>query len=216
MNSIRISAVAITAAGLFLSACQSAPFMNRDNSAGRPTVYQDVRSADKKVQGVGIQSNDIAAMTDKMMRDMLANPMLAGRMPPPRIIVDSEYFTNESSTRVDKNLITNRLRVDLTRAANGRMIFVARNRSNMVAKERELKRDGQVDGGTIRTTRAQAGADYRLAGSINSLDALDPSTGTMQRYQQITFEMIDLELGTIVWSGIYEFEKTGQNDIIYR
>ena len=38
----------------------------------------------------------------------------------------------------------------------------------------------------------------------------------MQRYSQIIFEMVDLETSEIVWSGIYEFGKAAQDDIIYR
>lgn len=200
---------------LAIAGCASAPYNPANNTAGRATLYEDVRSSGR-VQGVGIESQDIASMTDKMMRDMLANPMLAGRSPSPRIIVDSEYFRNESSSRINKNLITDRLRIDLNRAANGRMVFVGRHFSDMVAKERDLKRSGMVDGGTIRSTQAQAGGDFRLGGRIASLDALDPNSGTQSRYQQITFEMVDLELGTIVWSGIYEMKKSAQNDIIYR
>ncbi|MNR34149.1 hypothetical protein D3C85_1518950 [compost metagenome] len=147
---------------------------------------------------------------------MLATPVLAGRNPPPRIIIDSEYFTNESSSRINKNSITDRLRIELQRAAQGRMVFVGRQYAAMVENERELKRAGVTDGGTIRKTQGTAGADFRLVGRITSLDAVDTATSTTSRYQQITFEMIDLEYGTVVWGGIYEFKKTAQDDVIYR
>ena len=198
----------VTALGL--SACQAV-----DNSAGRATVYQDVGSRGI-VSGVGIESQDIVAVTDKMMRDMLANPMLAGAATPPRVILDAAYVNNESTQRINKNLIVDRLRIELQRAAAGRMVFVSRENADMVAGERELKRAGYVDTATTGLTRAQAGADYRLAGRIGSQDAQDRSSGTAQRYNQITFEMIDLEAGTIVWSGIYEFQKAAQDDIVYR
>lgn len=188
---------------------------NIDNKAGKATVYEDA-STTGKVGGVGIESQDIVAVTDEMMRDMLANRMLAGRDIPPRIIIDNEYLRNESSSVVNTNMLTDRLRIELNRAANGRMIFVGREYAGMVQKERDLKRDGAVDGGTIRETVAQAGADYRLAGRITSLDASDRSDGTQSRYSQITFEMVDMELGTIVWSGLYEMRKAGRDDVVYR
>ena len=198
------------AAALGLSACQ-APV---DNAAGRPTVYQDVGSPGM-VSGVGIESQDIVGMTDKMIRDMLSHPTLAGADTPPRVILDTAHFSNQSSQRINKNLIVDRLRVELQRAAGGRMMFVSRENADMVAKERELKRAGYVDTGTTGLTRAQAGADYRLAGRINSLDARGGS-GTAQRYSQITFEMIDLESGMIVWTNMYEFRKAAQDDVVYR
>lgn len=185
------------------------------NAAGTPTTYQDpgTRGA---VSGVGIESQDIIAMTDEMIRDMLSNRMLVGTGKIPRIIIDSQYFYNESAERINKNVITDRLRIGLNRAASGRLLFVGRQFSDMVAKERELKRTGQVDTATRGLTKAQAGADYRLGGRITSLDARNAKTGVISRYNQISFEIIDLENSLIVWSGFYEFSKTAQDDVVYR
>lgn len=195
---------------LALAACEAV-----DNSHGRKAAYQDPDTPGA-VSGVGIEGQDIVGMTDQMMRDMLANPQLATAKTPPRVILDSTYFNNESSQRLNKNLIVDRLRIELQRAAAGRMLFVAREHADMVAQERELKRAGQVDAATTGLTRAQAGADYRLGGRISSLDSLDRKSGTAQRYNQITFELIDLESGLIVWSNLYEFKKSAQDDVVYR
>ena len=202
-------ACALVLTSLVLSGCAS----KIENVQGKPSVYEDV-STTGSVGGVGIESQD--AMTDQMMRDMLANPMLTGRSTPPRIIIDNEYIKNESTSVINTNMLTDRLRIELNRAANGRMIFVGRHFSDMVQKERDLKRDGAVDGGTIRQTAAQAGADFRLGGRISSLDAIDRNTGTQSRYSQVTFEMVDLELGTIVWSGLYEMRKAARDNVVYR
>lgn len=207
------SLLSLTASCLFLSACTST--MEVNDSKGRATVYEDT-SRVGKVAGVGIESQDITSMTDKMMRDMLTNPLLVRQSKPPRVIVDSEYFYNESSSRINKNMITDRLRVNLNRAANGKMVFVGRHYSNMVEKERQLKRTGVTDAGTIRKTKATAGGDYRLGGRITSQDALSPKSGQVSRFTQITFEMVDLEYGTIIWSGIYDYKKSAQDDILYR
>lgn len=198
---------------LLLSAC-AAP--NLDNSAGRKTVYQDVASISPTTAGVGVESQDVVSMTDRMMRDILATPSIAGRATPPRIIMDSAYFSNDSSSRINKNAITDRLRIELSRAAQGRLVFVARQYNDMVERERESKRSGQTDGGSIRTTKAMAGVDFRLVGRITSLDAASRNSGAVSRYHQITFELVDMEYGTIVWSGLYEFKKEAQDDILYR
>ena len=200
----------VFAAGRALTACQTV-----DNTAGTPTTYVDPGSSGP-VRGVGIESQDIISMTDQMMRDMLTEPRLASAATPPHIIIDSEYFQNESSSRLNKNSITDRLRVSLNRSAQGRMQFVGRHYADMVAKERELKRQGVVDKATVPGARAQKGGDYRLGGRITSLDSRDPRTGMIQRYNQIVFEMVDLETAEIIWSGIYEFAKSAQDDIIYR
>ncbi len=205
--------LAAFAATLVLAGC-AAP--NLDNSAGRKVVYQDVATTSQAVGGVGMESQDIVAMTDRMMRDILSNPSIAGRSTPPRVIIDSEYFVNDSSSRMNKNTITDRLRVELNRAAQGRIVFVARHFGNMVDREREAKRSGETDSGTLRVTKAKAGADFRLGGRITSLDAASKSSGTVSRYHQITFELVDLEYETIAWSGLYEFRKEAQDDVLYR
>lgn len=205
--------LAALAASLVLAGC-AAP--NLDNSAGRRVVYQDVATTSQAVGGVGMESQDIVAMTDRMMRDILSNPSIAGRSTPPRVIIDSEYFVNDSSSRMNKNSITDRLRVELNRAAQGRIVFVARHFGNMVDREREAKRTGETDSGTLRVTKAKAGADFRLGGRITSLDAASKSSGTVSRYHQITFELVDLEYETIAWSGLYEFRKEAQDDVLYR
>lgn len=201
-------------AALLLAGCQTAPNLN--NTAGRAVMYQDVTTASPTTAGVGVESQDVVSMTDRMVRDILSNPAIAGRSTPPRIIIDSAYFANESSSRINKNTITDRLRIELTRAAQGRLVFVARHYGDMVAKERESKRDGQRDSGTVRTTKAVAGGDFRLGGRITSLDAMHKGTGSVARYHQITFELVDLEYETIAWSGLYEFRKEAQDDILYR
>lgn len=197
-------------------ACHGCVYTTRvDNAPGRPTVYSDPSTVGP-VAGVGIESQDLISMTDKMMRDMMACATLAGRQTPPRVIIDSQYFRNEGSSRINKKIITDRLRVSLNRAANGRMVFIGRHYADMVDKERKIKRQGVTDAGTGKRTTAPSGGDFRLGGRITTLDSVQSKTGMASRYHQITFEMVDLESAAIVWSGMYDFKKTAQDDIIYR
>lgn len=210
MNYLKLAA--LSGALALLSGCATDTL---NNTAGKATKYEDVSSVGR-VSGVGIESQDVSSMTDQMMRDMLTSPILAGRTTPPRIIIDAQYFTNESTSRINTNLITDRLRLNLNRAAAGKMVFVGREHAQMVESERQLKRDGVVDSGTIRTTAATFGADFRLVGRITSLDAVDTRTGEVSRSHLIGFEMIDLESGAIVWGAPYEFKKTAQDNVLYR
>ena len=210
MRRARTLPLFVLASAFSLSACQTV-----QNSAGTPTQYLDPGSSGV-VRGVGIESQDVASMTDEMMRDMLTEPRLANASMPPNIIIDAEYLQNESSSRINKNIITDRLRVGLNRASRGRMQFVGRQYADMVQSERNIKRAGVTDGGTIGAARAQMGGDYRLGGRITSIDARDPRTGMIQRSHQIIFEMVNLETAQIVWSGMYEMSKAAQDDIIYR
>jgi PBP1b-binding outer membrane lipoprotein LpoB len=155
-------------------------------------------------------------MTDQMMRDMLAEPTLGGRAAPPRVVIDSEYFSNSGSQAINRDIITNRLRVNLNRASKGRMVFVTRTDLSMVQGERDLKQSSTVDQGTVDSNRLMYGADYRLRGEIATLDAKSNKSGMMQRYNQITFEMVDVVSGQLVWSGQYEFERAAADDVMYR
>jgi hypothetical protein len=181
----------------------------------RPPVDQDpaIRG---QVSGIGIEQQDVVAMADRMVRDMLAEPALAARQAPPQIIIDSAYFTNESSQTLNKNMITDRLRVELNRAARGRFVFVSRQDAGMVAEERALKRDGMVDLATTGLAAPQAGGDFRLRGRITSTDSRDGRTGTVQRFTQVSFEMVDLERGVIAWSNIYDASRAATDDVVYR
>lgn len=196
-----------------IASCQTNPTVQ--NSTGVSSMEVDT-SRKGPVSGVGVEGQDITAMTDQMMRDMLAEQIFADTGKRPRVIIDSEYFVNESSQAMNKNLITQRLMVNLNRAARARMQFVNRQNSAMVQQERDLKRSGTTDVGTTGLTKAQLGADYRLSGKIGSMDSRNLKTGMVQRYTQISFEMTDLETSEIVWSGIYEFSRAAADDVIYR
>lgn len=186
-----------------------------DNTPGMRTRYVDVQTPDP-TGGAGIESQDIASMCDKMMREIINAPQIVNRTDPPLIIIDDEHFVNQSSSRIDKRLITDQLRVELNRIAQGRLYFVSRENIDMVEKERMLKREGVVTLGTLQLTEATAGADFILTGRITSLDGIASREGTQSRYHQITFELINLETGIVTWNGRYEFKKIGRDDVVYR
>lgn len=198
---------------VFAVACASAP-MGGPSAAGSRVSYSDPGTVGP-VAGIGFESQDLVSMTDRMARDILANLPDATVNNPRRIILDAEYLRNEGSSRLNKHAITDRLRIDLNRSSGGRLIFVARQYQDMIENERAIKREGLVDPGTKPLRAAPAGADYRLGGRITTLDALDPKTGQASRYHQITFELIDLEKGTVNWGGMYDFRKSAQDDLVY-
>lgn len=198
---------------MYLSGCTTHT-TRVNNSPARPTTYADIQTP-SNVQGIGVESQDIVAMTDKMVRDMLSNRLIAGRPTAPYVIIDDKYFINESSSVINKRLITERLMINLNRAAQGRMLFVERAASDMVEHERKLKRTGVTTDGTLGRTAATAGADFRLAGKIISQDGIAQS-GMKSRYHMITFKMVDLETSIVAWSGMYEFKKESAEDVIYR
>ena len=168
------------------------------------------------VTGTGIEAQDIMAMTDQMLRDLLATPEIVSRDKAPRILVDDSNFKNETIQAINRNLIVDRLRVGLNRAARGRMTFISREHIKAVEQERQLKREGVTDVGTTGLVKATLGMDYSLSGRIASQDSRAARSGLQQRYMQITFEMLDMESGAIIWSNQYEFAKSAADDVVYR
>lgn len=200
---------AVAALALVLSACAA------NQSPGRGPVDIDI-SQKGPAAGTGIESRDIASMTDEMMRDLLATPDITRRPSAARVVMDPTLFVNESTQNINKNLIVDRLRVGLNRAGRGRLTFVSREHAKAVDMERENKRSGATDTGTAGLTKAQLGVDYQLSGRIASLDSRNNRSGMQQRYMQITFEMLDMESGALVWSNQYEFAKAAADDVVYR
>lgn len=168
------------------------------------------------VTGVGIESQDIQAMTNQMARDIFASGFLGRFATPPRVLIDEQEFRNEGSQIINRRMITQRLLVELNRAAQGRISFVGQRYAGMVAKQRDLKREGVTDVGTTGMTQGQAGVDFFLGGAIMTLDSRDPRTGVVQRLNQIAFELVDAETGELAWTGMYEFQRAAADDVVYR
>jgi PBP1b-binding outer membrane lipoprotein LpoB len=186
-----------------------------ENSAGRRTVDIDPGTRGP-VAGIGIEGHDIVSMSDRMMREMLSIPAFAAAGPPPQVLIDSSEFRNNGPQRLDKDIITDRLRVALNAAGRGRLVFVSRQHTETVMQERELKRIGMVDSGTLAPRAAMAGVDYKLVGNITAITSSSNQTGLVQRMNQITFELIDLERGTIVWGNTYTLARAAADDVVYR
>lgn len=207
--------IGAVATSIFLSACQSTRISTVDDSQTRATLYEDVKSPGK-IQGTGIESQDIVSMTDRMVRDILSTPEIVNRRIAPRIIIDSQFFHNESSSRINKKIITRRLKTSLSRSSRGRLVFINRTSAAMIEKERALKRTGRLSEGALGSVKsAPYGADYRLEGIITSQDKISQS-GLKSRYHLIDFALVDLETGVEVWTNFYEFQKSSSENIIYR
>jgi hypothetical protein len=202
--------VAAVSAAL-LSACASAP---PAPPAGAPVRYTDVGSTGM-VAGVGTESQDIVSLTDAMVRDLLASPIMAQISRPPRILVDLERFEVDGSQRINKALIIDRLRINLQRASAGRLAFVSREALAATSRERELKERGVTDAGTLGTLRV-AGVDYLMRGRMATQDKRSTSNGMVERYTQFSFELIEAGSDLSVWANVYDFQKGGRDDAVYR
>ena len=176
--------------------------------------YVDASTSVRGVSGIGFESQDLKAMSDQMVRDILSQPQFGNSSTPPRVIIDNERFMNESSQVMNMNLVLDRLRIELMRAAQGRILFVSRQNVDLVEQEKTLKSRGRVDAGSSTTSRAIAGADYRLIGKLTSQTS-QARGGMRANFYQFSFEMLDLNNSLSVWGNLYDVKKAGADDRIY-
>lgn len=195
-----------------LSACAGASGSVNGYSAPE---YVDPNVAVRRVSGLGFESQDLKAMSDQMVRDILATSQFGNAASAPRVIIDDARFTNESNQIMNLNLVLDRLRIELMRAAGGRILFVSRQNVDLVEKEKTLKSRGRVDAGSSTTSRAIAGADFQLIGKLTSQTSQSNRSGMRSNYYQFAFEMLDLNNGLSVWGNLYDVKKAGADDRIY-
>lgn len=209
------SAVVLAAAACLAA---SGPVLAKSKNEGTQAMELDPNGRGA-ISGIGIESRDIDSISDRIVRDLIARPDIVTAGRPPRVVVDSEKFRNDSTQRIDRNMITDALRASLNRAAAGRIRFISRESMDIIQRERELKRQGQADVGTrfIGVNQGFAGVDFQMIGKMTSLDNRDSKTGIMQRRTQIIFELVDLETGEIPWtSEPYVILRAAGDDVVYR
>lgn len=204
------------AAILVVAGLAAVPAMAKPNQQGTQAMELDPNGRGA-ISGIGIESRDIDSISDRVVRDLIARPDIVGNGRPPRVVVDSEKFRNDSTQRIDRNMITDALRASLNRSAAGRIRFISRESMDIIMRERELKRSGVADTATRGLTQGIAGLDYQMIGKMTSLDNRDSKTGLMQRRTQIIFELVDMETGEIPWtSEPYVILRAAGDDVVYR
>ncbi len=184
------------------------------NRPGGSSTFVDPPS--QPLPGCGIDSKELRAAADRMARSIMNTPQIVGANGAPRIVLDEQYFVNESTQIIDKALFTDYLRVDLQKVSGGRFEVLGRNYDDMIETERASEASGNVTAGAVVSPSTRLGWDYRLGGAIRSISKVVPATGARSSYFLITFELIERGSGRIVWSDRYEFKKVASTATIYR
>lgn len=209
MNSVLVRLLFPTAlAVLVVSGCSTYGVQNPKGSG--VTVLQPEETG--KVAGTGIESQDLVAVTDKMARGIVGLDRIKSAGTPPNVVLLP--VENETRFAINKDLFNTRIRAQLNQKASGKVNFLARERLQALEKERELKQQGALTGGTIPGNTAFAGADYFLTGKLSSLTT--KSTKGVSDYVLYTFQLIDAQTSSIVWEDFSEIKKQGQDDAAYR
>ncbi len=164
------------------------------------------------VAGTGVESQDLVAVTDKMVRSILAIPQIAQAVTPPIIVLDS--VDNHTRFPINKDLFNTRLRSELIKKSGGKVQFLARERMAALEKERNLKREGAVTANSDPKLQEFKGTDYFLTGTLGGISTRTKA-GTSD-YILYEFQLIDARTSTIVWGDNAEIKKQGLEDAAYR
>lgn len=148
---------------------------------------------------------DSRLVAEAMMQDCLNHPWLSqftsrtGKKPD--IIVGQ--IRNRSSEHISTETFTK----DLERALinSGRGNFVASAEERLGVREERLDQDIQASPETRKSPGMEAGADYMLIGSINSI--VDREGREKVVYYQVNLELIDMTSNRKVWIGDKKIKK---------
>jgi penicillin-binding protein activator len=164
------------------------------------------------VAGTGIESQDLVAVTDQMARSILKTPQIVHAQGVPRIVLDP--VENETRFPINRNMFLDRIRAQLNSRAQGKVIFLARERMAALERERQLKQSGQVTASADPNVVEFRGADFFLTGKLSSLTTRTRA-GTSD-YVLYTFQLIDARTSDIIWEDMAEIKKQGLEDAAYR
>ena len=183
--------------------------IDRPNGTGVVEMRPDEKGF---VQGTGIESQDIVAVTDKMARGIMAVPEIANAQKVPRIVLLP--VKNDTRFPFNKDIFLDEIMTRLNEQAAGKVRFLARDRIGELERERDLKRTGQVTSNTDPNIQQFKGADYMLTGKLVG-QTTKTSAGTSD-YVLYSFELIDPNTSEIIWNGSHRIKKQGQTDAAYR
>jgi PBP1b-binding outer membrane lipoprotein LpoB len=165
-----------------------------------------------RVAGLGVESQDMVMVTEKMARGILSVPQIAQSTTIPYVVLDP--VKNETRFPINKDIFLSRIRVLLNSKAAGKVNFLARERMEALKAEQALKRTGQVTASSDPNVVEFRGADYFLTGTLQGMTTRT-GNGTSD-YVMYSFQLIDARTSVIVWEDFAEIKKEGLEDAAYR
>jgi len=162
--------------------------------------------------GTGIESNNILAVADKMVRSMLKSPAISQAKHAPTIALLA--VKNNTRFPINKRIFLALMKARLNSQAHGRMRFLARDELEAIRKERKIKREGKADADPTKKRRSVAGADYFLTGRLEGHSTVGRKG--VSDFILYTFKLVDTESSVEVWEDLVHIKKEGLDDIVYR
>lgn len=185
---------------MMLSSCASVPVSHSN------VIMPD---SDDALGGTGIESTDILTASRKMAISILEVPEIMNAQGTPRVAL----LPVKNNTRfiINKDIFTQKIRIELNKNATGKVRFLARDRMGDILKEREAKRKNLV---TASKEGDIYGVDFYLTGELTGLSKA--VSNNRSDYILMSFQLIDAETSDIIWEDSYEIKRVGEAGVVYQ
>jgi len=197
MKSLRLT-LAAAAATLLLAGCSSMPSVQRI----APDQVTDVS---------GYWNDTDANLTaQEMIGQMLGDPWLgnfetssSGKQP----LVIVSQIANLSSEHISTSTFIDDIQRELINS--GKVQFVAASEQRGAVRSERKDQDLNASAGTRSAMGQEAGADFMMQGTINTI--IDAAGNTSVKYYQVDLRLINMKNNVIVWVGQKKIKKVVQN-----
>ena len=153
-------------------------------------------------------SSDSQMVAKQMLEDMVTFPWLSkwdnNHDRPPRVIIKS--VINKSHEHIPTDTFIN----DLKRAMlkSGKLEFVSGGAAREEVRQERMGQDVYASEESRAQMGAETGADFALAGSINS--TVQQADGTRVTYYQVDLKLVDMTSTQEVWYGQKKIKKLSE------
>ena len=174
-------------------------------AACKPTITREDPNSVKDLSGKW-NDTDSRKVSQEMIQDVLSQRWLSkftaktGQMP--TVIVGK--VRNLSHEHIN----TRTFIADIQRALinSGEVSFVASSQERTEIRDERKDQDLNASEATRKAMGNEAGADFMLKGSINTI--IDAADGDQVRFYQVDLTLIDLSSNRVVWAGQQKIKKS--------
>lgn len=152
------------------------------------------------IRGLPVNSQDFRSVCNQMAQSLIRLPQIQSAKNPPTVVL--WQVENKSEELFDGEMFLYKVRTELQKNCAGRIIFVDRDLTSLIEKERRDKQRGAITS-TGQTPRL--GANFFLAGRVDGIQAARGRERTT--YLRFSFRLTDADSSAIVWEDDYELKK---------
>ena len=174
-------------------------------AACKPTITREDPNSVKDLSGKW-NDTDSRKVSQEMIQDVLSQRWLStfnrNKGTIPTVIVGS--IRNLSHEHINTRTFV----ADIRRALinSGEVSFVADSEERQEIRGERKDQDLHASEATRKEMGNEAGADFMLKGSINTI--IDAVSGEQIRFYQVDLNLIDLSSNRMVWAGQQKIKKT--------